>query len=337
MTQPILEIKNLTKRFPIHSGLLLRETGAVHALENVSLSIPEGKTLGLVGESGCGKSTLGRTVIRIYDPTSGQIIFQGKDVTKFNSKELMNFRRHVQMIFQDPYSSLNPRMTIHNIVSQPLVVHKIGDTPTQKKMVQEILERVGLGAWALNRYPHEFSGGQRQRIAIARAIILKPKLIIADEPVSALDVSVQSQILNLMKDLQSEFKITYLFIAHDLAVVRHMAQEVSVMYLGRIAEKTTSEELFKNPRHPYTQALKVANPEVGRGKIRKHILLQGDVPSPVNPPSGCRFHPRCSFAVAKCKTEIPELKNIGDGNQSIEVACHLVKSKDDFPKMKLNS
>jgi oligopeptide/dipeptide ABC transporter ATP-binding protein len=330
MANELLKIESVKKHFPIRSGLLLKQTGTVYAVDGINLAVNAGETVGLVGESGCGKSTLGRTVIRIYDPTEGNIRFDGKDVTNFTGSDLLSFRRNVQMIFQDPYSSLNPRRTIANIIEQPMVVHGIPEAD-RKARVSELLDKIGLGAWAQNRYPHEFSGGQRQRIAIARAIALKPKLVIADEPVSALDVSVQSQILNLMSDLKDEMKMAYLFIAHDLAVVRHMSDRIAVMYLGSIVELAPKEELFAGPKHPYTQALMAANPVPGHGRRKNRVMLHGDVPSPVNPPSGCRFHPRCPFAVERCKTERPVLKNHGSATNPYEVACHLVTSKTDFP------
>jgi oligopeptide/dipeptide ABC transporter ATP-binding protein len=327
----LLRIENVKKHFPIRSGLLLRQTGNVYAVDGVSFSLKAGETLGLVGESGCGKSTLGRTVIRIYDPTEGRVEFAGKDVTDMKGDGLFAFRRDVQMIFQDPYSSLNPRRTVYNIIEQPLRVHGI-DEKGRRERVLELLDKIGFGPWASNRYPHEFSGGQRQRIAIARAIALKPKLVIADEPVSALDVSVQSQILNLMADLRDEMGMAYLFIAHNLPVVRHMASRIAVMYLGQIVEMAPREELFKAPKHPYTQALMAANPVPGAGRRVKRLILKGDVPSPVRPPTGCRFHPRCPFATDLCKKERPELKNLGTAAAPYQVACHYAKSLTDFPR-----
>ena len=322
--QNLLEVTNVKQHFPIHSGLLLRRTGTVHAVDGVSLTIKPGETVGLVGESGCGKSTLGRTVIKIYEPTSGAIRFKGEDTKHLKGAALHAFRRQVQMIFQDPYSSLNPRKTISSIIDLPMSIHNMGTEGERKDRIVNLLERVGLGRWALNRYPHEFSGGQRQRIAIARAIALQPDLVIADEPVSALDVSVQSQILNLMQDLQDEFKMAYLFIAHDLAVVKHVANRVAVMYLGMIAEMADRDDLFKEPKHPYTKALMASNPVPGAGRKRHRQTLKGDVPSPVNPPSGCRFHPRCPVAIDKCSSEVPPLLNVGTGTKPYMVACHLV-------------
>lgn len=319
----LLHIDALAKHFPIRSGLLRRQTGTVRAVDGVSFKLEAGETLGLVGESGCGKSTLGRTVIRIYDPTAGAIRFAGDDVTKLKGHGLTAFRRDVQMVFQDPYSSLNPRVTVANILQRPLVVHGIGASAKERqKLVAELLGHVGLGRWAMNRYPHEFSGGQRQRIAIARVLALKPKLVIADEPVSALDVSVQSQILNLMQELKKNFGMAYLFIAHDLAVVRHMAERVAVMYLGRIVEIGSRDAIFKSTKHPYTKALLSSVPRLGVRAARRE-LIQGEPPSPVNPPSGCAFHPRCPFAEARCRIESPTLRNLGTVDKAHEVACHL--------------
>jgi oligopeptide/dipeptide ABC transporter ATP-binding protein len=330
MANELLKIEGVKKHFPIKSGLLLRQTGTVYAVDGINLNVKAGETVGIVGESGCGKSTLGRTVIRIYDPTEGTIKFDGKDVTHQTKGELMDFRRNVQMIFQDPYSSLNPRRTIANIIDQPMLVHNMS-VNDRRQRVAELLDKIGLGKWAQDRYPHEFSGGQRQRIAIARAIALKPRLVIADEPVSALDVSVQSQILNLMSDLKDEMKMAYIFIAHDLAVVRHMSDRIAVMYLGNVIELATNDELFSGPKHPYTQALMASNPVPGMGRRKNRVILSGDVPSPVKPPSGCRFHPRCPYAAAICKTDRPALKNIGTAAKPYEVACHFVLSKTQYP------
>lgn len=320
----LLRIQSLKTHFPIRKGLFLKKVGTVFAVDGVSLSLKPRETLGLVGESGCGKSTLARTIIRLYRPTEGSLFFDGQDVTFQKQKDLAFLRREMQMIFQDPYGSLNPRHTVSAILLAPLSIHKIATRQKRRDIVAELLEKVGLGPWALSRYPHEFSGGQRQRIAIARALTLRPKLVIADEPVSALDVSVQSQILNLLKDLQKEFGVAFLFVAHDLAVVKHMSKRVAVMYLGKIVEMGEASNLYKAPRHPYTQALMASNPVLGAGKTRKRIILKGDVPSPVSPPSGCRFHPRCPFAVQECKVEEPELKNIGTETELYQVACHLV-------------
>jgi oligopeptide/dipeptide ABC transporter ATP-binding protein len=323
MSQELLALDQVTKHFPIRSGLLLRQTGKVHAVNGVSFSLKASETLALVGESGCGKSTLGRTVIRIYEPTAGRIVFNGRDISHLKGRELLAFRKDVQMVFQDPYSSLNPRRTVASIIEQPLLVHGI-PAKERRHRVTELLDKIGLGTWAQNRYPHEFSGGQRQRIAIARAIALRPSLVIADEPVSALDVSVRSQILNLMSDLKDEMGMAYLFISHDLSVVRHMADRVAVMYLGRIVETATRDELFAHPKHPYTKALMAANPIPGQGKRRQRAILTGDVPSPVSPPTGCAFHPRCPLAIDSCKTIEPILRPMGPESATTLVACHRV-------------
>lgn len=323
----LLDIENLEMHFAIRSGLLLRQTGTVRAVNGVSLSLQAGETLGVVGESGCGKSTVARAVMRIYEPTSGKVSFQGKDISHLKGDGLRWFYRNAQMIFQDPFSSLNPRMTVQQILDAPLRVHNVASQRTRHNMVKELLEQVRLGAWAAGRYPHEFSGGQRQRIAIARAIALKPKLVVADEPVSALDVSVQSQVLNLMKDLQDKMKMAYLFISHNLAVVKHVSDHIAVMYLGRVVEYATRDELFKKPSHPYTVALLAANPIPGAGKKTHRMLLKGDVPSPVNLPSGCVFHPRCPYADERCKREIPILRPIAPSIAGAQHfgACHYVE------------
>jgi oligopeptide transport system ATP-binding protein len=323
VSAPLLEVEGLKRHFALRSGLLLRQSGTVYAVDGVSFRLDEGQTLGLVGESGCGKTTVGRTLVRIYSPSEGRIRFEGREVSKLRGPELLRYRREVQMIFQDPYSSLNPRHTVGRILSTPLRVHSIDSPAERRERVDEILETIGLGGWARDRYPHEFSGGQRQRVAIARAILLQPKLVIADEPVSALDVSVQAQILNLLGRLQAEMGIAYLFIAHDLAVVKHMAGRVAVMYLGRIVEHADRATLFSGPRHPYTQALMEANPLPGRGRRRRRNLLEGDVPSPVSPPRGCHFHPRCPVAEALCREETPRLENLGSSERPHQVACHL--------------
>jgi oligopeptide/dipeptide ABC transporter ATP-binding protein len=279
--------------------------------------------LGLVGESGCGKSTLGRALLRLSEPTAGQILYEGRDITKASSAEMRALRRELQIIFQDPFASLNPRMSIREILSEPFEIHGLHKNPEERRAkVIELLKEVGLNPEAADRYPHEFSGGQRQRIGIARALALKPKLIVADEPVSALDVSIQSQILNLMMDLRDKYGLSYIFIAHDLAVIEHISDEIAVMYLGKIVEHTTSQQLYKNPLHPYTQALISSIPEPKIGAKKERTLLQGDVPSPVNPPSGCRFHTRCPFAKEICKTSAPELKNKGSSDLPHLVACH---------------
>ncbi len=298
--EKILEVRNLKKYFPINQGLLLREVGQVKALDDVSFTIRQGETLGLVGESGCGKSTLGRALIRLYEPTSGEIIFHGKNWISETGESLRVLRRQMQMIFQDPFSSLDPRMTIGQTLAEPFEVHRLLRGHEKNLRIRQLLETVGLSAYHVNRYPHEFSGGQKQRICIARAIALEPSLIIADEPVSALDVSIQAQILNLMKDLQQKFRLTYLFISHDLSVIEHICDRIAVMYLGKIVELSSREALYKNPKHPYTQALISSIPRIGEGKKRIRKTIVGEVPSPINPPSGCAFHPRCPQKIDGC-------------------------------------
>ena len=325
MSEPLLKIDSLEKRFPVSDGLLSRLSGKyVSAVDNVSFEIRKGETLGLVGESGCGKSTVGRSIMRLIEPTGGSILFEGEEVRDFSKRRLREYRRDVQFIFQDPYASLNPRMTIGEIVSEPLVIHGVGDRSSRIRRVRELLEIVGLNPEHINRYPHEFSGGQRQRVGIARALALQPKLIICDEPVSALDVSIQAQVLNLLKELQSEFDLTYLFIAHDLSVVQHISDNVAVMYLGRLAETSDWQQLYDEPNHPYTQSLLSAvptpDPDVQRAK--KRILLPGDPPSPIDPPSGCRFHTRCPIAQEICRVEEPMLREVEPGHLA---ACHFAK------------
>lgn len=305
--EAILEVKNLKKHFPILKGLLLREVGKVKAVDGISFSVNKGETLGLVGESGCGKSTLGRALIRLYEPTSGEVQFRGKNWLQVKGADLRAQRKDMQMIFQDPFSSLDPRMTVGQILSEPYEIHGILYGEERKARVKELIELVGLKASHINRYPHEFSGGQKQRICIARALALDPSLIIADEPVSALDVSIQAQILNLMKDLQKKFNLTYVFISHDLSVIEHLCDRIAVMYLGKIVEIATREELFKNPKHPYTQALIAAIPRIGEGKKKMKKSLAGEVPSPINPPSGCYFHPRCPQKMDICASKAPTL------------------------------
>ncbi|NMP22595.1 dipeptide ABC transporter ATP-binding protein [Sulfobacillus harzensis] len=315
----LLSVQDLTKHFPITGGLFSRVVGEVKAVDGVSFDIKRGETLGLVGESGCGKTTTGRTVLRLIEPTSGHIYFEGKDITKVSKQEMRNLRREMQIVFQDPFGSLNPRMSVGEIIEEPLVIHRIGNNQERQKRVRELLEVVGLSAYHIRRYPHEFSGGQRQRIGIARALALNPKLVVADEPVSALDVSIQSQILNLMEDLQREFGLTYLFIAHGLNVIRHISDRVGVMYLGVMMEVADADEIYKHPLHPYTEALFSAIPMPNPAARHERIILQGDVPSPVNPPSGCRFHTRCPIAQEQCKVERPPLKESAPGHW---VACH---------------
>jgi oligopeptide/dipeptide ABC transporter ATP-binding protein len=322
MAKNLLEVNNLKKYFPVKAGIFKRTVAHVKAVDDISFAIKEGETLGLVGESGCGKSTTGRTILRLLEATAGEVLFEGKDVMNLNKTQLREIRRDMQIIFQDPYASLNPRMTVADIVGEPLDIHKLAANKKERnKRVKEILENVGLGEEYMNRYPHEFSGGQRQRIGVARALAVDPKLIIADEPVSALDVSVQAQVVNLMQDLQKEFGLTYLFIAHDLSVIKHISDRVAVMYLGKIVELADKKELFKNPIHPYTQSLLSAIPEADPKKKKDRIILEGDVPSPVDPPSGCRFHPRCPKAFEKCPVMEPEFKEYGDGHFA---ACHLL-------------
>ena len=318
---PLLEARHVKKYFPIRKGVLQREVGRVHAVDDVSFAVREGETLGLVGESGCGKSTLGRTLVRLLEPTDGEIIFQGKPIQSLGVRRLRPLRREMQMVFQDPYASLNPRKRVGTIVSDPMRIHDLGNRTEQKRRVGEILETVGLSPEHYNRFPHEFSGGQRQRIGIARALALRPKLIIADEPVSALDVSIQSQMLNLLEDLQNEFQLTYIFIAHDLGVVRHVSDRIAVMYLGKIVELSPAEELYTRPIMPYTEALlsAVPIPDPDLAEKRERIVLEGDVPSPINPPSGCRFHPRCRYATDICKQLEPPLVDYGNGHLA---ACH---------------
>jgi len=325
----LLEVRNLKKYFPIQKGFFRRTVGHVQAVDGVDLFIREGETLGLVGESGCGKTTTGRLILRAIEPTEGDVWFRknGKliNMTNIPPKELKSFRREMQIIFQDPFSSLNPRMTVMDIISEPLRIHGTAKGAELKARVRELLEAVGLRVQHMNRYPYAFSGGQRQRIGVARALALRPKLIVCDEPVSALDVSIQAQVLNMLEDLQKEFGLTYLFIAHDLSVVEHISDRVAVMYLGNIVETAPAEELYANPLHPYTEALMSAVPRTEPGRESNRILLTGDVPSPANPPSGCKFHPRCRYAKSVCSEEVPQLVEY---NPDHYAACHLVKELD---------
>jgi oligopeptide/dipeptide ABC transporter ATP-binding protein len=316
--ETLVEVNNLVKYFPVRSGLLQRVVNHVKAVDDVSFIVRKGETLGLVGESGCGKTTVGRTMLRLVEPTSGSVRFRGNDVFSLKANDLKVVRRNMQIIFQDPYASLDPRVPIGESVMEGLHIHRIGTPRERVDIMQETLKRVGLEDYHARRYPHEFSGGQRQRIGIARALALRPEFIICDEPVSALDVSIQSQVLNILKDLQTEFGLTYLFIAHNLSVVEHVSDRVAVMYLGKVVELTTREELFRNPMHPYTQALMSAIPVANPRLRRERVILKGDVPSPLNPPKGCRFHPRCPVAIAKCSQEEPQFKELSPDHW---VAC----------------
>ncbi len=323
-TDDLVQVKDLVKYFPIKGGLLQKTVAHVKAVDGVSFSVKQGETLGLVGESGCGKTTVGRTILRLTPSTSGSVIFEGQDVFKVNDSQLKTLRKDMQIIFQDPYSSLDPRMPVGESVGEGLLVHGMRDAKKRNDVVIEMLKKVGLEDYHARRYPHEFSGGQRQRIGIARALALQPKFIVCDEPVSALDVSIQSQVLNILKDLQGEFGLTYLFIAHNLSVVEHISDRVGVMYLGKMMELTDRESLFRDPLHPYTKALLSAIPMPDPTVKRERMILQGDVPSPVNPPSGCRFHTRCPFAIDVCKQVEPPLEQLKPGHF---VACHVAKAQ----------
>jgi oligopeptide transport system ATP-binding protein len=319
MKQPLVEVRNLKKYFPIKRGSFSRIAGYVKAVDGLDFTIYKGETVGLVGESGCGKSTTGRTILQLLPPTEGEVLFEGNNLVGMNSGELRKYRRDMQMVFQDPYASLNPRLTVGDIIAEPLEIHKVARGKEKMQRVEELLSVVGLSGYHAKRYAHEFSGGQRQRIGIARALALHPKLIVADEPVSALDVSIQSQVINLMQDLQEKFNLTYLFIAHDLSVVKHICDRIGVMYLGRMVELADKQTLFDSPMHPYTKALLSAVLSPSPLIKKERILLQGDVPSPANPPSGCTFHTRCGECMAICKTEKPLFKEVAGRY----VACHL--------------
>jgi peptide/nickel transport system ATP-binding protein/oligopeptide transport system ATP-binding protein len=316
----LLEVRNLQKYFPVRRGILARVVGQVKAVDGVSFHIREGETLGLVGESGCGKTTTGRALLRLIEPTGGDVLFNTSPVLRLRGEELRKIRKQMQIIFQDPYGSLNPRMTVGGIVMEGMLAHGLFSKPERIERAQALLERVGLAREHFYRYPHEFSGGQRQRIGIARALAVEPRFIVCDEPVSALDVSIQAQIINLLSDLKEEFRLSYLFIAHDLSVVQHISDRVAVMYLGKIVEQAASEELFRNPLHPYTQALLASVPSLEPGEKKKRMTLPGDVPSPLNPPPGCPFHPRCPEAMDVCRTEVPATRTQSGDHL---VACHL--------------
>lgn len=319
---PLIEVKNLKKYFPIKKGIINKKESFVKAVDDVSFTINKGETLGLVGESGCGKTTTGRTVIKLYEPTAGSIIYEGKDIAGLSSKEILPYRKKIQMIFQDPYASLDPRMTVGDIIGEAIDIHKLMNTKERNERVHYLLQRVGLNGGHSSRYPHEFSGGQRQRIGIARALAVQPNFIVCDEPISALDVSIQAQVVNMLEDLQADLGLTYLFIAHDLSMVKHISNRIGVMYLGKMVEVAKSGELYSNPLHPYTKALlsAIPVPDPDMAAANQRIMLEGETPSPIDPPPGCRFKGRCRYAMPVCSEVTPELKDMGGGHC---VACHL--------------
>lgn len=320
----LVKVRNLKKHFPIRRGVFRRQVGSVFAVDGISFDIYKGETLGLVGESGCGKSTAGRTILQLFEPTAGEVYWQDQNLTELKKEELRKIRRHMQMIFQDPYASLNPRMTVGKIISEPLRIQNIGNAANRKERVQELLSLVGLNPYFIKRFPHEFSGGQRQRIGIARALSTNPSFIVADEPISALDVSIQAQVVNLLDDLKHELGLTYLFIAHDLSMVRYISDRVAVMYLGHIVEMGERDDVYDKPFHPYTQALlsSIPVPDVDQENKRQRIILEGDVPNPAAPPPGCRFHTRCAYTTDICRHENPEFRDLGPEGTSHMVACH---------------
>ncbi len=320
MSEALVEVKGLKKHFPIQGGVLSRTVGYVYAVDGVTFGVRKGETLGLVGESGCGKTTVGRCILRLLEPTEGEILFEGRDVLSLDDEQMRKLRADMQIVFQDPYASLNPRWTVKDIVAEALVVNKVAKGEELRARVLDLLMKVGLSEDHLNRFPHEFSGGQRQRIGIARALALNPKFVVLDEPTSSLDVSVQAQTLNIIRSLQHDLGLTYLFISHNLSVIKHMSDRIAVMYLGKIVELAPKQDLFRRQLHPYTQALFQAIPEPDPDIQRKRVVLAGDVPSPVNPPSGCRFHPRCPIAIERCSVEEPELREVEPGHYA---ACHL--------------
>lgn len=324
MNNVLLSVDHLKKYFPVRSGLFSRVIGHVKAVDDISFQIRQGETLGLVGESGCGKTTVGRTILRLLQPTAGRVQFDGHDMAQSSGDRLRSLRRNLQIVFQDPFSSLNPRMTVQGIVEEGLIIHRIGDKQQRRAAVESTLRQVGLDPSYLNRYPHEFSGGQRQRLCVARALALNPRFMVLDEPISALDVSIQSQIINLLVELKEKYRLTYLFISHDLSVVQYISDRVAVMYLGEIVETAPSDELYGHPLHPYTQALLSSIPTMEPTKRRQRIILEGDVPSPINPPSGCRFHPRCPLAMDICKRQTPRELNL-NGHL---VRCHAVEQRE---------